>query len=80
MVANVIIMVTGSGKGKGVSLRRLQNVIVVAVGLILCVQMKVIIRFLHPTVIVNDVGGDGHPLPCAVKTNPTPIILMSLGR
>ena len=29
---------------------------------------------------VNDVDGDGHPLPCAVKTNPTPIILMSLGR
>ena len=29
---------------------------------------------------VNDVDGDGRPLPCAVKTNPTPIILMSLGR
>lgn len=56
-------------------------IVVIASLLIIISQSNVSrIRIEPRYATVNDVDGDGHPLPCAVKTNPTPIILMSLGR
>ena len=56
-------------------------IVVIASLLIIISQSNVSGITLEPRYAkVSDVDGDGHHLPCAVKTNPTPIILMSLGR